>query len=181
MSRPEGTKAPQEYYDAREARKYNENSRIVSIQSEITQRAIQMLSLPATPCYILDGDLISTSLMIFIPTVGCGSGLSGETLEEAGHYWVGCDISSSMLELAAERESTTGDLLHSDIGQGTPHHPSIRILQLFRTPLSTCDLRWGHLHISHPMALLCRYQPPRPSTETLSLLCESVLNYEENS
>lgn len=123
MSRPEGTKAPQEYYDAREARKYNENSRIVSIQSEITQRAIQMLSLPATPCYILDGDLISTSLMIFIPTVGCGSGLSGETLEEAGHYWVGCDISSSMLELAAERESTTGDLVHSDIGQGTPRHP----------------------------------------------------------
>ena len=28
---------------------------------------------------------------------GCGSGLSGETLSEAGHYWVGLDISPAML------------------------------------------------------------------------------------
>lgn len=55
MSRPEGTQAPQNYYDEREARKYNENSRIINIQAEITQRAIQMLSLPEKPCYILDG------------------------------------------------------------------------------------------------------------------------------
>ena len=55
MSRPEGTQAPQNYYDDREARKYNENSRIINIQAEITERAIQMLSLPEKPCYILDG------------------------------------------------------------------------------------------------------------------------------
>lgn len=27
----------------------------------------------------------------------CGSGLSGEALTEEGHYWVGVDISKSML------------------------------------------------------------------------------------
>lgn len=29
--------------------------------------------------------------------VGCGSGLSGETLSENGHEWIGLDISQSML------------------------------------------------------------------------------------
>jgi len=33
----------------------------------------------------------------YVLDVGCGSGLSGQALEEAGHYWVGCDISMSML------------------------------------------------------------------------------------
>jgi 18S rRNA (guanine1575-N7)-methyltransferase len=36
--------------------------------------------------------------------VGCGSGLSGEALSEAGHSWVGCDISEAMLDVAVERE-----------------------------------------------------------------------------
>ena len=36
---------------------------------------------------------------------GCGSGLSGETLTEHGHHWIGYDISESMLgeELALLR------------------------------------------------------------------------------
>ena len=55
--------------------------------------------------------------------LGCGSGLSGEALEEAGHYWVGCDISKSMLEVAAEKESEVGDLVAVDIGQGLPFRP----------------------------------------------------------
>jgi len=36
-------------------------------------------------------------LCIFVVVVGCGSGLSGETLSENGHQWVGLDISQSML------------------------------------------------------------------------------------
>ena len=128
MSRPEGSQAPQDFYDDKEARKYNQSSRMINIQSEISERAIEMLALPDRPCYILD--------------VGCGSGLSGEALEEAGHYWVvsmrylkeinctnqfslvamilnssssssvplyhiqGCDISKSMLEVAAESKSS---------------------------------------------------------------------------
>jgi len=31
--------------------------------------------------------------------VGCGSGLSGETLSEEGHHWIGLDISPSMLSM----------------------------------------------------------------------------------
>jgi len=93
MSRPEGTQAPELYYDEKEARKYDGSSRMKNIQSEIAARAIEMLNLPPVstrPSYILD--------------IGCGSGLSGQALEEAGHFWVGCDISSSMLNVALESE-----------------------------------------------------------------------------
>lgn len=46
-------------------------------------RALELLNLPPGPAYLLD--------------IGCGSGLSGEILEEEGHFWVGMDISPSML------------------------------------------------------------------------------------
>ncbi len=50
----------------------------------MTDRALELLALPADEaCYILD--------------IGCGSGLSGELLDEDGHYWVGVDVSPSML------------------------------------------------------------------------------------
>ena len=49
--------------------------------------------------------------------IGCGSGLSGEQLTKHGHMWVGADISTSMLDVACERE-VEGDLLESDMGQG---------------------------------------------------------------
>ena len=110
MSRPEGTRAPEDYYDENESRKYNSSSRIINIQAEISSRAIELLALPSDrPSYLLD--------------IGCGSGLSGQVLEEAGHYWVGCDISRSMLEVASERESSAGDLVHHDIGLGLPFRP----------------------------------------------------------
>lgn len=124
MSRPEGTRPPELYYDDTEARKYNSSSRIINIQAEITQRAIEMLGLPEDrPCYILD--------------VGCGSGLSGEALEEAGHYWVGCDISGSMLEVASERDTETGDILKADMGQGLPFRPGT-----FDGVISISALQW---------------------------------------
>lgn len=40
---------------------------------------------------------LSTEYPSFVLDVGCGSGLSGEVLEESGHFWVGLDISSAML------------------------------------------------------------------------------------
>lgn len=50
----------------------------------MSERAIELLLLPEdTPCCLLD--------------IGCGSGLSGSVLEDQGHFWVGMDISSSML------------------------------------------------------------------------------------
>lgn len=57
---------------------------MIDIQVQMSERAIELLLLPEdSPCLILD--------------LGCGSGLSGSVLEEKGHYWVGLDISPSML------------------------------------------------------------------------------------
>lgn len=60
------------------------SSRIAAIQAEMAYRALELLNLPEDePAYLLD--------------IGCGSGLSGEILEEEGHIWVGMDIAPSML------------------------------------------------------------------------------------
>ncbi|KAL7523199.1 hypothetical protein ACHAXR_000065, partial [Thalassiosira sp. AJA248-18] len=67
MSRPELTGHASLFYNAKEARKYDSSSRMVGIQREITERAIELLKLPSSgerPSFILD--------------VGCGSGLSGQ-------------------------------------------------------------------------------------------------------
>ena len=57
---------------------------MMEIQSTMSERAIELLALPEdTPCMVLD--------------IGCGSGLSGQCLEEQGHFWVGLDISRDML------------------------------------------------------------------------------------
>ncbi|KAI8491646.1 Williams Beuren syndrome chromosome region 22 protein [Branchiostoma belcheri] len=107
--RPEHQAPPEVFYNEEEARKYTSNSRMIQIQQELTERAVEMLNLPEdTPCYILD--------------LGCGSGLSGEFLTDQDHVWVGMDISSSMLDVAQERE-VEGDLLQSDMGQGMCFRP----------------------------------------------------------
>ncbi|TPX57695.1 hypothetical protein PhCBS80983_g03646 [Powellomyces hirtus] len=104
MSRPEHTAPPEIFYNEDEASKYTNNSRIISIQNEMSYRALELLALPEDE-------------VAFVLDIGCGSGLSGEVLEEEGHFWVGMDISDSMLEVAKERE-VDGDLFLQDIGQG---------------------------------------------------------------
>lgn len=94
MSRPELTGHASLFYNEKEARKYHSSSRMVNVQREITLRAIELLLLPP--------EQIS-----FILDVGCGSGLSGQVLEEQGHVWVGCDVSRDMLQVAKERMDTT--------------------------------------------------------------------------
>ena len=60
------------------------STRMIEIQNDMSERAIELLALPDDqPCFVLD--------------IGCGSGLSGECLDEQGHYWIGIDISISML------------------------------------------------------------------------------------
>ena len=47
---------------------------MMEIQSQMSDRALELLALPADqPCMVLD--------------IGCGSGLSGESLDEQGHFW----------------------------------------------------------------------------------------------
>jgi 18S rRNA (guanine1575-N7)-methyltransferase len=105
MSRPEVQAPPEIFYNDEEARKYTSSSRIIEIQAKLSERAIELLALPddGVPRLLLD--------------IGCGSGLSGETLSENGHQWIGLDISESMLDVALERE-VEGDLILGDMGQG---------------------------------------------------------------
>ncbi|EJK51995.1 hypothetical protein THAOC_28779, partial [Thalassiosira oceanica] len=70
MSRPESTGHASLFYNAKEARKYDSSSRMVGIQREITERAIELLRLPPGP---REGGRPS-----FVLDVGCGSGLSGQ-------------------------------------------------------------------------------------------------------
>lgn len=49
-------------------------------------------------------DLLNLSDPSFILDCGCGSGLSGEILSQAGHTWIGMDISPSMLDIALQRQ-----------------------------------------------------------------------------
>ncbi|KAK7291874.1 hypothetical protein RIF29_07374 [Crotalaria pallida] len=111
-SRPEVIAPPEIFYDDAEARKYTSSSRIVQIQTELSERALELLALPqdGVPKLLLD--------------IGCGSGLSGETLSQDGHHWIGFDISPSMLNIALERE-VEGDLLLADMGQGLGLRPGV--------------------------------------------------------
>nr|XP_060612707.1 probable 18S rRNA (guanine-N(7))-methyltransferase [Anolis sagrei ordinatus] len=107
--RPEHRGPPELFYDEVEARKYTHNSRMMEIQSQMSERAVELLGLPEDrPCFLLD--------------VGCGSGLSGDYITEEGHFWVGLDISPAMLDVAVERE-VEGDLMLADMGQGVRFRP----------------------------------------------------------
>jgi 18S rRNA (guanine1575-N7)-methyltransferase len=153
MSRPELTGHASLFYNEKEARKYDSSSRMIGIQREITERAIELLRLdPEQSALVLD--------------IGCGSGLSGQVLEEKGHIWVGCDVSRDMLNVAKERMNrqqevatkkrdgmqtgdssesdddeavmeSRGDLVHQDMGSGLPFRPAT-----FDACISISALQW---------------------------------------
>jgi 18S rRNA (guanine1575-N7)-methyltransferase len=121
--RPEHIGPPELFYNDEEAKKYSQNSRIIEIQMQMSERALELLSLPPDqPSFILD--------------IGCGSGLSGEAITESGHYWVGLDISQPMLDVALKRE-VEGDLFVHDMGQGLGFRPGS-----FDGAISVSALQW---------------------------------------
>jgi len=122
MSRPEHQAPPEIFYNDEESAKYATSSRMIEIQTKMANRAIELLLLPDRPCLLLD--------------IGCGSGISGEAITEAGHAWVGYDISPSMLKVAKQRE-TEGDLLLSDAGAPPSFRPGI-----FDGAISISALQW---------------------------------------
>uniref|UniRef100_A0A0K0CZD2 Methyltransf_25 domain-containing protein n=1 Tax=Angiostrongylus cantonensis TaxID=6313 RepID=A0A0K0CZD2_ANGCA len=111
--RPEHFGPPELYYDESEACKYASSSHTVSIQTELAERALELLALPDDkPVFLLD--------------IGCGTGISGGVLANAGYHWVGLDISRPMLEIASrddEDRDNMGDFILSDMGTGVPFMP----------------------------------------------------------
>jgi len=122
MSRPEHQAPPEIFYNDEESARYATSSRMIDIQTRMTERALQLLLLPDRPCLLLD--------------IGCGSGISGETISEAGHIWIGYDISPSMLRIAHQRE-VDGDLCLADAGQGMRFRPGS-----FDGAVSISALQW---------------------------------------
>ena len=143
--KPEHQAPPEIFYNEDEAAKYTSNTRIMQIQSEMSERALELLALPEDEsCFLLD--------------IGCGSGLSGDCCEELGHCWVGLDISQAMLDIARERESEAGDVLCADMGQSLPFRAgsfdgaiSISALQW----LCNADKSWHNPHKRSVYSIQC--------------------------
>ena len=109
----------------------------------VSERAVELLCLPdGKRCHILD--------------LGCGSGLSGETLSKHGHFWTGVDISSAMLCIllfkamyvmqlvtiiflsdGANKKEVEGDLVLGDLGQELPFRAGA-----FDGAISISALQW---------------------------------------
>jgi len=125
-SRPEHQAPPEIFYNETEARKYTSNSRMIEIQSSMTERALELLALP-------EGEVGGKKLIL---DLGCGSGLSGEVVENHGHLWMGIDISPHMLEVAKERE-VEGDIFLADMGDGLFFKPGT-----FDGAISVSAIQW---------------------------------------
>jgi len=119
----------------------------------MTYRALELLNLPPDqPAFLLD--------------IGCGSGLSGEILDEERHIWAGVDIAPSMLEVALERE-VEGDLFLQDIGQGFGFRPGS-----FDGAISISVLQWLlNAETSHPTS-----SPPHRLTRFFTTLHSALRN-----
>ncbi|SBS94630.1 S-adenosylmethionine-dependent methyltransferase, putative [Plasmodium malariae] len=101
MVRPEYASPPDIFYNEDEAKKYIRNSRIRNIQAQMTERAMELLLLPD----------------VREKYIGCGSGLSGITLNESDHFWIGIDISIHMITGLQNEAHLGGDMLLADMGK----------------------------------------------------------------
>ncbi len=155
MSRPEAIAPPEIFYNDIEAKKYAENTRILEIQSKMTQRACELMNLPMRWVETESDDESDDEendedemeeeeqreeVENFVPQlildIGCGSGISGQVLSDYGHHWVGIDISANMLDVAQKRHCE-GDLFLQDMGQGV----SFR-LGTFDGAISISAIQW---------------------------------------
>ncbi|ETN79608.1 EAP30/Vps36 family protein [Necator americanus] len=131
------------YYNESEASKYASNSHIIKIQTEMAERALELLALPEEKsAFLLD--------------IGSGTGISGGVLANYGHSWVYCstycDVRSSRLilylELASEDDQdreNLGDFVWTDMGTGLPFRPGT-----FDGAISISAVQWlCHANTKH--------------------------------
>jgi len=121
--RPEQQAGAEIYYNVAESQKYHFHKHTVNTQLEMTKNAIDLLHLSPGPKLALD--------------IGCGSGISGMTLTEEGHTWIGCDISLEMLNIANQRPVRDYDLIAADMGQNLNFRPGT-----FDFAVSISALQW---------------------------------------
>ncbi len=133
MGRPEHLMPPECFYNDREALKYTNCSRIIKVQSEMSQRCLELLGIDNLN---EEGKQNSTQESMFILDLGCGSGLSGEMVSNFGHYWWGIDISPDMLNVALQRD-TEGEVMLGDLGHGLNCVPGF-----FDAVISVSALQW---------------------------------------
>lgn len=109
---PEQRGTASSFYNSEEALRYSSCFQTGQLQRDLTKVALQLLNLPVSPDMSLQ-QVTAIPLAryhrslrwlqaasCFLLDLGCGSGMSGTVLSEAGHTWVGCDISADMLSLA---------------------------------------------------------------------------------
>jgi 18S rRNA (guanine1575-N7)-methyltransferase len=126
MSRPEHIAPAAIYYNEENAEKYADNSRMAKIQRVMCERALQLLLLsePLNEKLVLD--------------LGCGTGMSAETMAEYGINFIGSDISDAMLKEGVERGATEGgDFMQADMGSALPFRDG-----LFDGVISISALQW---------------------------------------
>ena len=122
--RPEQVAPAEVFYNFEEAQKYAVNTRMIDIQRELTERALEILAIPeGKQRLLLD--------------IGAGTGISGGVLSEHGHMWVGTDISRGMLDVAMSQGDTEGDMVHADMGHGFGFRPGT-----FDGAVSISALQW---------------------------------------
>jgi 18S rRNA (guanine1575-N7)-methyltransferase len=127
--RPELETPAQIYYSDDNAHKYHVSSRVQDIQRRMTERALELLALPAgESCLLLD--------------LGAGTGIAGEVLQAAGHTWIGTDISEPMLRIAKQHQDELEgpepvEVIHHDMGTVLPFRPGT-----FDGAISISALQW---------------------------------------
>jgi len=103
--RPELENPPEVFYNSIEAKRYTISTRVQHIQREMTLRALELLHIDTeNETGNSSGGEESKNNSSLLLDIGCGSGISGDVLTEAGHAWLGVDISDDMLRIAKEAE-----------------------------------------------------------------------------
>lgn len=162
--RPEETAPPEIFYNDIEARKYTDNSRIISIQTALTERALELLSLPndGTPKLLLD--------------LGCGSGLSGEALTDKGHIWVvRSNIPRSLAcHTSCSFHKTTYHIKITCRAQ-TSVHPCCTSPQIEKSKATFVSMTSATASLSDPAPSMALYQSLLCNGSAMPILLQTIL------